>query len=709
VCSFAYGSIAYSVCLFIFPRFFFLSFSFSFSFLSFLKKPNQTYANAYLNKNNLFLLFPSATMSKRMRFASAAEWAYSYFQYDAHDGLLKCTAGGHDCDKTGEKKGYQKTTSKQNLVEHLTGKKHALALPEYLVEKKKLAEKASAGMKMGALTTHFASSQRETQEELLTVAYAMHPVAFHLLDDPVWRAAHSASLPQGYDKKKATALTLELDRKKQEMYLANISGPFALELDGGKSISGNKLLAFVIIYNGQAHLFKLVDTDLVELDGETYRRFIKNVVQELRAKVPKGVLLSLTLDNEASPNLGVRLLLEEQGYRYLLHIQCGPHTLELLMEKIFKALPGLVLCCEKVNEIAKHIKNHKSVQKKLFEAQDQEGRVLRMRLSNNTRKWSGRFLANARALQLQESLDAVDATEAEFPEMPLWPDVQDAQVLLFPFYLLEQVLQRDCSGLLHYSWAYFQIVHVVSDLVSARVVRQGDAGLAQELNNDLEKVEEKFKRCGVLHLCYVLWPYLPQEKREECHREANRELGWLVNKRWEVWQRHAAALSLPTRFREQEDGPEKKQDFIAAARQELTAHLFPQGEVLEAQTHFREHSVLIEDFLRSAGNAPKSALKASLAFAEKEQASLFNTTAYYDTVACDLPVLRFLVQSDLSKCAASEAATERVFSSEGVLHDRNNNQQLNDKTTARIRLGWGKKAELRRAALRASSSGADEV
>jgi hypothetical protein len=647
---------------------------------------------------------------KKVRYSSAAEWACSYFQYSSEDGLMKCTAGGVQCKKAGKGNGFSVKTSKQNFVDHLLGNAHGFVLPDYLAQKKKVASVQSSGIKTESLKTHFATSDRETQVELVTIAYAMHPVAYHLLDDPTWRAAHRASLA-GINGHTISTHTLELDKKKQERFLAKVSGPVALELDGGKSVSGAKLIAFVIIENGNPHLFKLLDTKLVELDGPTYRGFVESVVREFRARAPKAVIVSITLDNEASPNLGVKLMLAEEDFNYILHIQCGPHTLELLMEKIFTALPAIMEACDAVNNVARYVQNHKSVQKKLYEAQVSAGgrRVLRMRLSNNTRKWSGRFLANSRALELADFLTGVAAAEGEdFPALPRWRDVSDSQVILFSFYLMEQVLQRDRSGLLHYAWAFFQIVNVVGGPVNRAVAAQGDVEKANTLNKELDKIEEKFKRCGVLHLCFLLWPHLSQETREEHHAIANMELERFVNKRWDLWQTNAEQFNFPFRFRENEGGPSKKAEFLVNARQELTRHLLPDGTVREAQEQFRKDSVSMEEFLNLAGNAPKATLKTTLTYSEEgEIIKAFNTAAYYDSVAADLPILRFLAIGDLGKCAASEASTERVFSSEASVHDRTANLQQNDKTTARIRLGWEKKAELRRAAIEAGS-GIDE-
>ncbi len=47
---------------------------------------------------------------------------------------------------------------------------------------------------------------------------------------------------------------------------------------------------------------------------------------------------------------------------------------------------------------------------------------------------------------------------------------------------------------------------------------------------------------------------------------------------------------------------------------------------------------------------------------------------YWDAVGFELPVLRFVAISVLGKCVATEASCERMFSTEGLVHNSVRNQ-----------------------------------
>jgi hypothetical protein len=265
-------------------------------------------------------------------FASSNEWAATNFKYDEATATYVCVAGG-TCSK--RKKGYTKGTSHQVWVSHLTGKEHKLEIPDTLQERKRVFLATKQAVKSASIKTHFApvGNTKATQEELLVVAYAMHPVPYDIVDDPCWRAAHKDSLGDMHADKLGEQ-TIVYDSKLEKKWLAQVRGGVALELDGGKDVSGNKLIAFVIIYNGKPFIIKLVNTNDETLDSDYFLNLVKEIIEDFQLSAPDAVVLSVTMDNEAGPNLGVTDLCDE--FTWLLHISCGPHTLELLMGKCFK-------------------------------------------------------------------------------------------------------------------------------------------------------------------------------------------------------------------------------------------------------------------------------------------------------------------------------------------------------------------------------------
>jgi hypothetical protein len=657
-----------------------------------------------------------------VRFKSANEWASSFFKVDALDGDLKKCCAPHTtkkrCDKSGKKQGYKLTTSASTLKAHLIND-HKLKLPDYLLEKQGEKKEAAQEKKKLAQTSLFAYGTKETQEEKLVTAYAINNVPLSLVDNEEWRAAHDSSLSTGANErmhsKKLRLKIIEHDKKLQATVVDSWRGPVALELDGGKSVSKAKLIAFCVIHAGVSYLFKIHDTELEELSGDYFDELIQTVVQEIERN-SASVVCSITLDNEGAPNLGVKLLLKLMPW--LVHVSCGPHTLELLQAKLFYANPRAQAVCEAVNNFVKWVRNHKDAQKMAIDLQVAATpgllvkNALVYKLSGNTRKWAGYFIANARVLELAEVTKAIMRAFQDAPQVDveLLPHVQ---TLLFPIYMAEMVLQRDSSGLLHYAWGYFHVLPVAEAVrrsLQAEADEEAETEAAEEpheagepavekaekrlrsLDKKLAKVAKQFNRCGVLTLCRLLWPSLPPAEREQRHAQAEAELVAFVGKRWDLWQRHADKFGLPTQFRARAGGSvaEKRQlrdDFITRAKTELTRHLQPDGDVRLAQEYFQRQNQEVADFLEGKGEKPARELRTE---------DVYNAGSYYAAVASSLPLLFFIAMKDLNKCAASEASTERVFSAEGVFHNDLTNRTDNDLTQARVRVKWHQEGAKRR-------------
>lgn len=173
----------------------------------------------------------------------------------------------------------------------------------------------------------------------------------------------------------------------------------------------------------------------------------------------------------------------------------------------------------------------------------------RLRLSNNTRKWAGRFLANSRAAELERNCQEI---QRQFPEAPRvnWNDLPAAQGILFRFFLHEQILQRDSSSLLHYAWCYYRVLPIAGQVTRNldEMVAEGVEGAEQrqrKWQKRLRKIEKQFGKCGVRHLAYMLWPSLDPTIREQHHVQANEELARFIKKRWIFGRRTQPSCSSP--------------------------------------------------------------------------------------------------------------------------------------------------------------------
>ena len=101
--------------------------------------------------------------------------------------------------------------------------------------------------------------------------------------------------------------------------------------------------------------------------------------------------------------------------------------------------------------------------------------------------------------------------------------------------------------------------------------------------------------------------------------------------------------------------------------QELFAHVQnPSPAILRARRAFDDQARTIRERIEEASfkPEPRSALERATAIVDGGIVACF-----WKCVFIELPLLSFLALGVLGKCAASEAAAERLFSSEGTIHD----------------------------------------
>lgn len=136
----------------------------------------------------------------------------------------------------------------------------------------------------------------------------------------------------------------------------------------------------------------------------------------------------------------------------------------------------------------------------------------------------------------------------------------------------------------------------------------------------------------------------------------------LVNKQWDQWMDSSKFVGIPREFQNQEAKP----NFILEVSRELTKHLVGSSDLIaQAKKRFADSSLTLENEYMEGKRFPRPGAETHL--------KLFNLDLYWDTVALELPSLYFLFRI-LSKCPCTEAAAERFFSSEAVIHSKVRNR-----------------------------------
>lgn len=184
-----------------------------------------------------------------------------------------------------------------------------------------------------------------------------------------------------------------------------------------------------------------------------------------------------------------------------------PHTLELLLTDLGKAMPELDQAIAQARSLAFSFKNKKDHMRPLVQLQKAAGKThpLTVLVPGNTRKWSSGYIVICRLLQLKPFISLV----AEQPSIQLpehsWAMLEASKDILFPFYLEEQILQRDCSNVIHMGHCWEVISeHITNAKQLLLECNRGED--AQRLEQALQRRQQMLESCGVFTLCRALWP-----------------------------------------------------------------------------------------------------------------------------------------------------------------------------------------------------------
>jgi hypothetical protein len=459
-----------------------------------------------------------------------------------------------------------------------------------------------------------------------------------------------------------------------------------LQIDGGKTISGSKVLGIGFTMQGKFYCWKVYECDKGTVwDAEFYRSIIGDAIAEIEAC--GAVVVSVSADNESSSSSGIKLLLGQ--LRHLIHNRCYCHTLELLISDLQKgersAIPMLASVDEQCNKVVVFIRGNKYATSALARAQGSTPLVLLK--PSNTRKWSSTFLVVSRFIKLYDFIVAIEnficpianpsieqvraKTEwltVKQQHLPARMHVEAVRDLLFWIYVAEQVLQRDVSSVIHAAKLFEGLCMSLGQVINGRplpaMIQQNmDASCVAEA---CLVRREMLKQSGVYMLALFCWPSATVDA--QLHASATRELRAFVTQSWPKWQMHPAAFELPHASRVDAADLSAMQAslnaFLFSACSELTLYTSNDNDIKAARDMFLDHSRDVEHCLQR---------DASIGIAKGRVAVGVSVAQFWSAVASALPHLYVVVKVLLCICA-SEAAVERMFSKEGFIHTKYRNR-----------------------------------
>lgn len=169
---------------------------------------------------------------------------------------------------------------------------------------------------------------------------------------------------------------------------------------------------------------------------------------------------------------------------------------------------------------------------------------------------------------------------------------------------------------------------------------------ARALENDLKRHHKKMLSSTVYHLALVLFSGLTHSL--EVQQKASEELEELVQRQYPQWVRFRKATKLPPDFT-----ATTEEEFLLHAKSDLTCHLVGDKTKAARKLFKYEYETKIKKLSEGCDVEGK----------------IFSLREYWNTISLDCPAIAVVVRV-LQRCSASEAAIERFFSLEAIIHSK---------------------------------------
>jgi hypothetical protein len=169
--------------------------------------------------------------------------------------------------------------------------------------------------------------------------------------------------------------------------------PITLALDGWTNVRHAKVTNVLLLQKGQAYYW----TSIVNHNSRNTADFLFDKIHPILLElIQHGVyIIGIVADNNEVNRKLIRLL--QSDFKFLVHIPCSVHTLQLCVRAILQ-LPTILKIVDKMNEVLKHFERSKDARNDLRSAQE-------LKLNSNATKriyslikpcetrWSSSFIA----------------------------------------------------------------------------------------------------------------------------------------------------------------------------------------------------------------------------------------------------------------------------------------------------------------------------
>lgn len=217
------------------------------------------------------------------------------------------------------------------------------------------------------------------------------------------------------------------------------ASPITVAMDGWSNVNMVKVTNVVLLCGGRAYYWCSIVNSRHHNTAAWLRDALVEVMNGLQGR---GLIFAgLVLDNEAVNGALFNLL--EPTFPFLVHSPCAAHILQLCIDHSLK-LPAIMPLLTSMEALINRFRNNKAAKMKLLGHQVAESVAKPLLVKRPcTTRWSSHLQAAERLVELQRFVDMVEPQPPSF-----WSELSSLIKFLKPFQVATDKLQDDSSTLL---------------------------------------------------------------------------------------------------------------------------------------------------------------------------------------------------------------------------------------------------------------------
>jgi hypothetical protein len=285
-------------------------------------------------------------------------------------------------------------------------------------------------------------------------------------------------------------------------------------------------------------------------------------------------------------------------------------------------------------------------------------------------------------------------------EEPNWQLMSAFCKRAFPFYLCEQILQRDSSNAVHLAFFWKkcitaarsirqEVCDAVEEMIRGGTDRrqlESTSAAMEKLKRKMDKRDRKMLACKVFHLCGALWPSVVFAPGDPNWVTVETELSAFIHASFRKWVEFRDVVGLPVSCTEQTG---HMCLFLHVVREISSLVSSSNATISAAKVLFNREVQEAEVSFQDLGDVDPQPHPTSEQVRRNRKKDVYSSSldSYWSTFKFSHPHAYFIYHV-LSHCCGTEAGTERMFSSEKQIHSAIR-QALNlDFTQAVMRIRW---------------------